>query len=73
MYENEKNCPVDLESKQYVKYLGPLVDSSLTWKNHIDQIALKICKTIGLLAKLKQFDFDSAIRIVRHDGLGTGK
>ena len=55
MYDNEKHCSADLESKQYVKYLGLLIDSSLTWKNHIDQIALKVSKTVGLLAKLGHF------------------
>ena len=53
MYDSEKNCPAALESQKYVKYLGLLIDSSLTWKNHIDQIALKISKTVGLLAKLR--------------------
>ena len=38
-----------------MKYLGLLIDSSLTWKNHIDQIALRISKTVGLLAKLRHF------------------
>ena len=51
----KKNCSAELESKQYVKYLGLLIDSSLTWKNHIDQIALKVSKTVGLLAKLRHF------------------
>ena len=55
MYDNEKNCSAELESKQYVEYLGLLIDSSLTWKSHIDQIALKVSKTVGLLAKLRHF------------------
>ena len=55
MYDNEKSCSAELEFKQYVKCLGLLIDSSLTWKNHIDQIALRISKTVGLLAKLRHF------------------
>ena len=51
----KKNCSTELESKQYVKYLGLLIDSSLTWKNHIDQVALRISKAVGLLAKLRHF------------------
>ena len=27
----------------------------LSWKNHVDSIALKISKTIGLLSKLRHF------------------
>ena len=55
MYDNEKNCSAELASKQYVNYLSLLIDSSLTWKNHIDQTALTISKTVGLLAKLRHF------------------
>ena len=38
-----------LECKDYVKYLGVLIDYKLSWKNHIDSITLKLSKTIGLL------------------------
>ena len=44
-----------LECKEYVKYLGVLIDSKLSWKNHVDFVALKISKTIGLLSKLRHF------------------
>ena len=44
-----------LECKDYVKYLGILIDKNLNWKAHIDQIALKISKTIGMIAKLRHF------------------
>ena len=44
-----------LECKECVKYLGVLIDYKLSWKNHIDSIALKISKTIGLLSKLRYF------------------
>ena len=37
----------------YVKYLGILIDKNLNWKAHIDLIALKISKTIGMIAKLR--------------------
>ena len=44
-----------LECKDYVKYLGILIDKNLNWKGHIDLIALKISKTIGMIAKLRHF------------------
>ena len=47
MFDNEKNGNVTLESKNYIKYLGVLVDKNLTWKYHIDAITAKISKTIG--------------------------
>lgn len=47
MFENEKNGNVTRESKNYIEYLGVLVDENLTWKYHIDTITAKISKTIG--------------------------
>ena len=44
-----------LECKDYVKYLGILIDKNLIWKGHIDLIALKLSKTIGMIAKLRHF------------------
>ena len=37
------------------EHLGVLIDYKLSWKNHVDSIALKISKTIGLLPKLRHF------------------
>ena len=44
-----------LDCKECVKYLGVLIDCKLSWKNHIESIALKISKTIGLPSKLRYF------------------
>ena len=46
---------ISLECKNYVKYLGILIDSNLSWKIHIEYIALKISKIVGLIAKLRHF------------------
>ena len=50
-----RNTSVYLECKEYVKYLGVLIDYKLSWKNLIGSVALKISKTIGLLSKLRHF------------------
>ena len=50
-----RNTSIYLECKEYVKYLGVLIDYKLSWKNHIGSVALKISKTIGLLSKLRHF------------------
>ena len=42
-----------LEQKDHVKYLGVLVDQHLDWKYQINNVALKISRGIGILAKLK--------------------
>ena len=46
---------VPLDCKDYVNYLGILIDSNLSWKIHFEYIALKISKFIGLVAKLRHF------------------
>ena len=50
MFDNQLNTFISLESKNYVKYLGLLIDSGLTWKYHIDYITTKISKLVGVIA-----------------------
>ena len=40
--DHQKNTLTYLERKECVKYLGVLIDYKLSWKNHIDSIALKV-------------------------------
>ena len=44
-----------LKRKKYVKYLGVLIDETLSWKYHIVHLASKISKTIGIIASLRHF------------------
>ena len=53
IFDNETNKPVALECKEFVKYLGVLIDFRLSWNNHIDAVLLKNSKTVGLLSKLR--------------------
>ena len=55
IFDNERNKYVNLECKDYIKYLGILIDKNLSWKHHIDVIATKISKSVGLIAKLRPF------------------
>ena len=55
MFDNEQNKYVDLESKVFNKYLGVLIDKNLSWRHHIDVIATKISKNVGLTAKLGHY------------------
>ena len=41
-----------MERQDYVKYLGILIDKNPTWKYHIDYVASKISRTIGIIARL---------------------
>ena len=40
--DNSTNISSSLECKEYVKYLGVLIDNHLSWKYHVDYIAVKI-------------------------------
>ena len=37
------------------KYLGKTFDSNLTWKSHINELCLKLSKTVGILSKVRHF------------------
>ena len=44
-----------IEEVKYVKYLGVLIDSQLTFKYHIDELTKKIARSTGILYKLRNF------------------
>lgn len=54
IFYHNTNPFISLECKDNVKYIG-VIDSNLTWKNHIDYIASKISKTIGIISRLRHF------------------
>ena len=51
--DNNNNGFVLLENKDYVKFLGVLIDKNLTWKPHIDHVASKMSKIVGILARIR--------------------
>ncbi len=55
LLDNSTNNFIQTEYKEFVKYLGVLIDSNLTWKYHIDNISSKISKAIGIIARLRHF------------------
>ena len=42
-----------IEEKEYVKYLGVLIDSQLSFNYHIKAVNKKISRTVGLMSKLR--------------------
>ena len=44
-----------INEKDSIKYLGVLIDSTLSWKYHISNISKKISRSIGILYKLRPF------------------
>lgn len=54
-YDSHTKTFFDLERKDHVKYLGVIIDQHLSWKHHINYIALKISRNIGIISRLRQF------------------
>ena len=48
-----------IEQKESIKFLGVIIDESLSWKEHINVIASKISRTIGVISRAKFFHFTS--------------
>ena len=44
-----------ISSQWHFKYLGVLIDNHLSWKCHVDYIAVKISKTVGVVSPLRHF------------------
>ena len=44
-----------ISEKEFIKYLGVLVDSTLSWKYQISNITKKISRSIGIMYKLRPF------------------
>ena len=44
-----------VKQEKYVKYLGILLDSNLTWKPHICEISKKVRRGIGILSKIRHY------------------
>ena len=46
IFDSNQNKKVALDHKDYVKHLGILIDKNLSWKHHIDHIAIKVSRTV---------------------------
>ena len=41
--------------KKCIKYLGVIIDSTLSWKEHLNNLSKKLSRTIGIMYKLRPF------------------
>ena len=55
MIDNCTQIPTTLQCEDYVKYLGVLLDNNLSWKFQINNVALNISRTVGVVARLRHF------------------
>ena len=51
-----------IKEKEYIKYLGVLIDNRVSWVHHIRHANLKVSKGIGMLTKLRQFVSKNVLR-----------
>ena len=66
---NEENCSVlidgsPLTEKQSTKFLGVIIDSHLTWNEHILNVHKTISRNIGILYKLRHFLSEKSLLVL---------
>mgnify|MGYP000480072878 FL=1 len=52
---NNEGSSYSLIQKDHIKYLGVLIDETISWKHHISFICSKISRNSGILLKLRHF------------------
>ena len=57
---------ISVEEKQFTKYLGVFIDNKLSWKTHIQYIAKKLAKSIGLITKVRGYVNESCLLKLYH-------
>ena len=53
-----------ISESDYIKYIGIMVDSTLTWNIHIDKICKTISRTTGLLYKIRPFVKNKTLKML---------
>ena len=59
---------IDIECVKQFNFLGLILNSQLTWTNHIEHIAKKISRVIGVLYRLKQI-YPQAVLLMLYNAL----
>ena len=44
---------IAIQEQKYIKYLGVLLDSMLSWNVHLDNLTKKITRSIGIMYKIR--------------------
>ena len=55
-----------ISEKDHIKYLGVILDATLTWKTHIDKICKSISRTIGLMYKIRPYVNHKILKTLYH-------
>ena len=46
---------INKKLRRHIKYLGVLIDSTLRWKPHTDNLSKKIARAMGIMYKVRPF------------------
>ena len=52
--------------EKYVKYLGLLIDATLSWDSHIDNLSKKIARSLGVMFKIRPFVTQTILKNIYH-------
>ena len=55
-----------ISEKDHIKYLGVIIDSTLTWKPHIDKVSKSTSRALGLLYKIRPFVTNKIAKMLYH-------
>ena len=55
IFNRTLNTRVILKTKDFVKYLGIMIDSEPPWKHYIDVICHKISRSVGIFVKMRHY------------------
>ena len=61
-----KLCSKPLNRAEYVKYLGILVDSTLSWKAQITELSKKLARTTGLFFKIRHYVPSDTLKLLHY-------
>ena len=53
-----------IKRENYVKYLGILVDSALTWKPRITQLSKKLSRSVGIFFKIRHYVTPETLKLL---------
>ena len=55
MLTSKDGTTFSLERKSSIKYLGVMIDDTMSWKHHISYICSRISRNTGIIAKLRHY------------------
>ena len=53
-----------IQQTEYVKYLGILIDSQVTFKNHITTVSKKASRIVGAMYRIRNYVTDKTLKMI---------